>query len=368
MRLESISKVETVYQALEERIRTGAWKIGDCLPTEAELSVEFDCGRNTISKAVTRLVHEGLVERKKRAGTRVLRAVSDRGHAAVELDAVAFICPSDQHEGIWRTMRGFQLASREAGQRMLMLTTGLDYRKELEVIGRMAEFDVLGVALSVVGPPFEDLPSFSKRLNNSPVPIMLAGVGLPGLQLSSVIVDGFHASYTMTHHLIERGVRKIGFFDIRTLTPSMSMRYQGYRWALTEAGLREDERFVCMRDSKSVDFDHPLIEPTVFGRDYLDQVKGLGVEGVVCGMDFWALGLIAAATERGIQVPKDLKVTGMDDYAIASTAPVPLTTYQVPFEKIGKLSFEMLEDLIANRMPRSVERQVRGELVIRKSA
>lgn len=372
MHLETISKVETAYQTFVERIRDGVWKVGDCLPTETELATEFDCGRNTISKAVTRLVHEGLVERKKRAGTRVLRAVSERsGHATVELDAVAFICPSDEHEGIWRTMKGFQQASREKGRRMLMLTTGSDYRKELEIIGRLSEFDVQGVAINGLGPCPEDLPQFTKKLTESGLPMIQAGVGFFGMQTPSVIVDGFDAIHTMVRYLAGKGARRIGFFDMCTTAPAcLSARYQGYRWTMAELGLEEDERLVYMPQSVSVNFDDPIAEPRAFGRDYLERVKDLGLEAVVCGMDSWALGLIEAAAERGIQVPRDLLVTGVDDYAIASTAPVPLTTYRVPFEEMGRKSFEMLEEMIATGRWKNLGTQVqmRGKLVVRKSA
>lgn len=365
------SKVEIVYETLAERLRAGVWKVGDYISTEEALAREFGYGRNTISKAIAQMAHEGLVERKKRAGTRVLRSQTRRERPAVALNAVAFMCPSDQHEGIWRTIRGFQQAAGEKGRRTLTLTTGSDYRKELEIIGRLVEFDVQGVAMSGVEPSPGNVPFFMKRLREASLPMIQSGAACLGLQIPSVIVDGFHASCTMMRYLFGKGLKRVGYFDARVpLSPWILPRYQGYRWMLAEAGVVEDPRLVFTRESMRNDFNDPLAESKAFAREYLDQIKDLKVEAVVCGTDYWALALIAVAMERGIDVPRDLLVTGVDDYSISSSAPVPLTTYRVPFEAMGRKSYEMLEEMISTGQWRNVETQVqmRGELVVRQSA
>ena len=122
-------KVGQIHQALKALVVERAWQPDEKLPTETELARRFDCSISTVSKAMALLAHEGLVERKARAGTRVL-PVAGRGAGAgdadgVELDALAFIYPSAQHEGIWRTVQGFQGAAHAQDRRVVMLTTGL---------------------------------------------------------------------------------------------------------------------------------------------------------------------------------------------------------------------------------------------------
>ncbi|XDA96997.1 UTRA domain-containing protein [Sulfitobacter sp. LCG007] len=62
----------TVKAALQHRIETGALRVGDQLPSEELIAQEFDCSRLTAHRAVRELATEGYVERRRRAGTRVL--------------------------------------------------------------------------------------------------------------------------------------------------------------------------------------------------------------------------------------------------------------------------------------------------------
>jgi GntR family histidine utilization transcriptional repressor len=58
---------------LEARIQSGAWPPGQRIPTELELMASYGCSRMTVSKAIGTLVHSGLVERRKKAGSFVAR-------------------------------------------------------------------------------------------------------------------------------------------------------------------------------------------------------------------------------------------------------------------------------------------------------
>lgn len=56
---------------LRDRIVRGTWPLGAALPNEVELAEEFNCARATVNRAMRELAEEGLLERKRKAGTRV---------------------------------------------------------------------------------------------------------------------------------------------------------------------------------------------------------------------------------------------------------------------------------------------------------
>ncbi|WP_425046390.1 GntR family transcriptional regulator [Primorskyibacter sp. S87] len=63
-----------VKEDIRNRILKGVWAPGDLLPNEVDLAIEFDCARATVNRAMRELADEGLVERKRKAGTRVRQA------------------------------------------------------------------------------------------------------------------------------------------------------------------------------------------------------------------------------------------------------------------------------------------------------
>jgi GntR family histidine utilization transcriptional repressor len=63
---------DEIRGALTRSIVAGELKPGDKLPTEAELAVRFGASRPTVNKAIRSLATDGLVTRRKRAGTIVL--------------------------------------------------------------------------------------------------------------------------------------------------------------------------------------------------------------------------------------------------------------------------------------------------------
>jgi GntR family histidine utilization transcriptional repressor len=58
---------------LEGKIRSGEWQPGVRIPTELELTQRYGCARMTVHRAIAALVAEGLIERRKKAGSFVAR-------------------------------------------------------------------------------------------------------------------------------------------------------------------------------------------------------------------------------------------------------------------------------------------------------
>lgn len=65
----STPRYREIQDALRERIISGSWAPGYKLPSEPELAKKFDCARMTVSKALAALANQGLITRRRRAGT-----------------------------------------------------------------------------------------------------------------------------------------------------------------------------------------------------------------------------------------------------------------------------------------------------------
>ncbi|MGM0217916.1 GntR family transcriptional regulator [Enterococcus sp. AZ126] len=62
-----------IHDKIKNDIEHGVWKIGDRLPSERELSTQFNVSRMTLRQAIQTLADEGILERKIGSGTYVAR-------------------------------------------------------------------------------------------------------------------------------------------------------------------------------------------------------------------------------------------------------------------------------------------------------
>ncbi|QKG72225.1 GntR family transcriptional regulator [Erythrobacter mangrovi] len=60
-----------IREAIRARIVAGEWQLGELIPGEVEFAEEFGCSRTTVNRALQALAEEGIVERKRKGGTRV---------------------------------------------------------------------------------------------------------------------------------------------------------------------------------------------------------------------------------------------------------------------------------------------------------
>jgi GntR family transcriptional repressor for pyruvate dehydrogenase complex len=68
-----MNSTDAVVQGMLERVRTGAWKAGQEIPSERELIEEFDVSRVPLREALSSLRALGVFETRPGSGTRVKR-------------------------------------------------------------------------------------------------------------------------------------------------------------------------------------------------------------------------------------------------------------------------------------------------------
>ena len=74
-----------IKQIVLERIQNGTWPPDSFLPNEAELTDQFSSTRTTVNRALRELAEEGYLERRRKAGTRVLAAPVRQARFAIPL-------------------------------------------------------------------------------------------------------------------------------------------------------------------------------------------------------------------------------------------------------------------------------------------
>jgi LacI family transcriptional regulator len=199
--------------------------------------------------------------------------------------------------------------------------------------------DVEGVLLVPAGRP--DAKAL-RRLKDRDVRVMLADRRVDGFPV--VEADNRRASRELAEHVLGLGYRRVGYIGGPPDVSSAEDRLKGFRDALL--GIGSD--FVAVRRG-AFTFES--------GYDRaLEMLATEDVEVIVAANDLMAFGVLRAAEERRLAVPRDLGVAGFDHVPhvpYATFARPALTTVEVPAYEMGREAAARLLDGAARgtRMP-----------------
>jgi len=182
-------------------------------------------------------------------------------------------------------------------------------------------------------------------------PIVLADEwveGLHGIPLAAA--DHEQGGRLAAEHLVSLGHR-----DVAVLTGPRGLRSADER----VAGFRS-----VYPDARVVDGD--FTEEVAYHRTAKLLGRGNPPSAIFASNDLSAFGVLDAARDHGLVVPRDLSIVGFDDVPLAQRVSPPLTTVRQPIDEIGRLATATLLEVIGGRDPGELER-CPVELVVRES-
>jgi DNA-binding LacI/PurR family transcriptional regulator len=144
-------------------------------------------------------------------------------------------------------------------------------------------------------------------------------------------------------HLVARGFRSIACVTGPINHPRSALRLVGFRAALAEAGLELDAALTIESDLTISGGFHAMHE--------LADRPGRFPEALFCFNDMLAMGVLCAAHERDLSIPRDLSVMGYDDSEFAAYTAPPLTTIRQPAFDIGETAARVLIEHLERRTP-----------------
>lgn len=155
----------------------------------------------------------------------------------------------------------------------------------------------------------------------------------PGDEADSVKLDDEGAARAATEHLIALGHRRIAMITGPLIEDCTRDRIVGYRAALMAAGLPIDAGLTIEGDW-SASSGH-----TAFAQLF---DRAAPPTAIFAQNDRMALGALRAARDRGLAVPEQIAVIGIDDMPLASYFDPPLTTMRQDMFAIGRTAAQLL--------------------------
>jgi DNA-binding LacI/PurR family transcriptional regulator len=179
------------------------------------------------------------------------------------------------------------------------------------------------------------------------VPVVTVGTAVEGM--SGVLVDNIEVGRQATQHLLDLGHTRIAFFgddldEMHGFTAA-SDRRRGYELTLRAAGIEPDPALV-QRTGFSMDGGEAAVH-RVFGRGWKARDLPTAVFAV---SDEVAMGVLYAARQQGLKIPKDLSIVGVDGHDFAYL--FDLTTISQPVRDQGRIAARLLLEQVNSSEPR----------------
>ncbi len=216
-----------------------------------------------------------------------------------------------------------------------------------------AKVDGMLIAEGIV--PSQQLARLAAR-----VPVTLVA-GSPEEPYADVVhADNRAGTEALVGHLVEHhGKTKLYYVAGPPEAPDARERRSVFEQALT--------RYPGVRPAGCFEGRFAAVSGQLGVRELLAARRRDLPDGIVCGNDQMAIGVMRELHTAGIRVPADIAVTGFDDMHLGALLAPTLTTVRQPMRLLGERACSMLLDRIADpARPRRVER-LATTLVVRES-
>jgi DNA-binding LacI/PurR family transcriptional regulator len=237
-------------------------------------------------------------------------------------------------------IKGFEQRAREQSYEVILSDTNYDAAVMSETAKRMLRQRVRGVCFITSEVSAETIRQIKARQISS----VFLDVGPVGRYVSNVKVDYAHGIRLVIDHLVALGHQRISFVGARNDLRSNAARRDAYLQNIRDRGMRMGKIF-----EGNSHFDGGLAAGA-----QICQLRPLPT-AVVAMNDLTAIGVIKALQSHGLNVPKDVSVTGFDCTQLAAYTTPSLTTADLKRDLIGRTAADALQSLFESAVPAGQE-------------
>ena len=268
-------------------------------------------------------------------------------------DLIGLVVPSIDNQFMSELAYYAEMSARAHGYNIMLCNSGPDLKQEKTVVKLLLGRQVDGILIVPQSPDtYENIRAFTDQ-----VPTVFLSENLRDQPQSYVAADNSHGTYIGTRYLYELGHREILYFGRRPST-THQLRAEGYMKACRELGLRE-QYFNSEFPRSSIANGYQLARE-LFSRP-------ITYTAIFASTDSNALGILKAADEMHIDIPRQLSLIGFDNIPSTALPRIELTTIEQPKREMAVQAVDMLRDKIENGTQGYVHQILMPSLVKRGS-
>ena len=210
-------------------------------------------------------------------------------------------------------------------------------------------------------------PEVSEVLIRHQVPVAECYSVAPAAGAARILGDNKDGMRQAVRHLALRGHERIAHLAGPRTNLEAQERLGGFREAMQETFGTGYRNCVVQGDTwgGAWRFHEPWNKTGGEIRPPAEAVLAMNVTAVVCANDLLALALWQLAEERGLRVPQDLSIIGMDN--IMPAAYKGLTSVATPFDQVGEAAVDAILALQAGEDSLAASRVLPVQLIERNS-
>jgi DNA-binding LacI/PurR family transcriptional regulator len=303
------------------------------------MNLEEVAKRAKVSTATVSRVLNNIGPVRTATRARVLRAVEElkyhpnlhaRNLAGGKSRTIGMIVSNMENPFFVDIYRAAEEVARASGYEILLANT--DYRPEhlVNSIHLMIGRRVSGLALIVS----EMDPGLLQELSDRDTPVVFYDVGSVQKNISNIAVNYGKGIERVVNYLHDLGHQRMAFVSHHPGLGPLGARERAFRETVARYLPAIEWKVVANMDG--IDG----------GRDAAREIlqSGFHPTAVICTNDFMALGVLHELREAGLQIPREVSVTGFDNIKLGEISAPSLTTLHIPRARIGQLMFQLLRE------------------------
>ena len=236
--------------------------------------------------------------------------------------------------------------AREHGYSILFCHTNDDPHIESECLDRLRSGFVDGLIIASTGRN----TSLIRDIHNQGISVVQI-IRSQDESLNSIVSDYAGGSYDAVNYLYKKGCREIALINglskgVYALKPYKT-RYEGYKRAINELGLRE----ICV-------YSDGAVNNSRFESGYRCAEKLLDenpkLDAIMAAVDIYGMAAMKVLKERNIKVPEKVKIVSLTGFSIGNFLEKSMTSFELPAQEIGQNAARMIIQEIeapANKKP-----------------
>ncbi len=266
---------------------------------------------------------------------------------------VLVVLPDFRNSFMSDVISGMNDMALKSGYTLMIAATNSMAEREREIIRILRNRQADGVIFLTSVLPGEEIQTLARHY-----PVVQCCEYAEGPDAVHVSVDNYAVGRTAVDYLIRLGYRDIVMLSSTNRFISTRLREKAFEDAMRAVGgpVRSDPVYRA-----SYSFESGMIGM----QNYLRE--GSHPEAVFAISDTVAAGAIRAIRERGLSVPDDIAVIGIDNISLCTLVSPQITTVAQPRERLGSTAMRLMVNRIGGMAAQS-DLFLPHELIVRESA